>query len=78
MENAEEKKEELKLNYPIQYGIVQNWDEMEKIWNHTFYNELCADPVEQNVMLTEVPQNPKSNRENMIRIMFETLFLNFI
>jgi len=49
------KKEELKLNYPIEYGLVKNWDEMEKIWEHTFYNELCVDPVEHNVMLTEVP-----------------------
>ena len=46
--NDEEKKEELKLNYPIEYGLVKNWD-------HTFYNELCVDPVEHNVMLTEVP-----------------------
>ena len=53
--NDEEKKEELKLNYPIEYGLVKNWDEMEKIWEHTFYNELCVDLVELNVMLTEVP-----------------------
>ena len=53
--NDEEKKEELKLNYPIEYGLVKNLDEMEKIWEHTFYNELCVDLVELNVMLTEVP-----------------------
>ena len=70
--NAEEKKEELKLNYPIEYGIVKNWDEMEQIWGHIFSNELCASPEEHNVMLTEVPQNPKFNREKMIQIMFET------
>ena len=63
--NAEEKREELKLSYPIEYGIIQNWDGMEKIWSHTFSNELCVAPEEHNVMLTEVPQNPKENREKM-------------
>ena len=24
--------------YPIEHGIVTNWDDMEKIWHHTFYN----------------------------------------
>ena len=70
--DAEDKIEELKLNYPIEYGIVTNWDDMEKIWGHIFTNELRVEPEEYNVMLTEVPQNPKENRENMIRIMFET------
>ncbi|WAR23331.1 ACT1-like protein [Mya arenaria] len=28
------------LKYPIELGIVTNWDDMEKIWHHTSYNEL--------------------------------------
>merc|ERR1719273_38577 len=62
----------LSLQYPIAHGIVTNWDDMEKIWHHTFYNELRVEPEEQGVMLTEATLNPKVNREKMTTIMFET------
>ena len=70
--DAEAKRGVLKLNYPIEHGVVNNWDDMEKIWGHVFTNELRVAPEEHNVMLTEAPMNPKENREKMAQIMFET------
>ncbi|XP_077416823.1 actin, cytoplasmic-like isoform X2 [Vanacampus margaritifer] len=68
---AQKKREVLTINYPIKHGIVTNWDDMEKIWRHTFH-ELGANPEERHVLLTEAPLNPKLNREMMAEIMFET------
>lgn len=62
----------LNLAYPIESGIVTNWDDMEKVWEYCFSNELRVDPSEHKVLLTEAPKNPKANREKMTQLMFET------
>ncbi|KAI8361183.1 actin 3 [Mortierella sp. GBAus27b] len=62
----------LSLDSPIKYGNITNWDRMERIWDHTFYNELCVVPEDHPVLLTQTHYNTSQNRRRMVEIMFET------
>ena len=37
---ASEQRQQLEVTYPITNGIVQNWEDMGHIWDHTFFNVL--------------------------------------
>uniref|UniRef100_M1ASW9 Actin n=1 Tax=Solanum tuberosum TaxID=4113 RepID=M1ASW9_SOLTU len=49
----------LVLKYPIEHGIVRNWNDMENLWHHTFYNELGVAPEEHPILLTEEIEKAK-------------------
>lgn len=48
-----------------------NWNEMEKIWHHTFYNKLGVAPEEHPILLRGTSLL-KANRDKTTQIMFET------
>ena len=60
------------VNYPISHGLIENWDNMEKLWNRCFFEYLRCEPEEHPVLLTEPPLNTPENREYTAEIMFET------
>ncbi|XP_054838874.1 actin, clone 302-like isoform X2 [Eublepharis macularius] len=61
----------LSLRYPVEHGIVTSWPDMEKIWRHTYYNELMLKPSTRPALMTEAPLNPLANREQMTKLLFE-------
>jgi actin-related protein 2 len=61
----------LKITYPLDNGIVRNWDDICHVWDYTFNERLQCDPTQCKIMLTEAPMNPAMNRKKMIEIMFE-------
>lgn len=71
-DQAQAKRGILRIEHPLEHGVVKDWDAMEKILYHTFYNELRVSPEDAPVLLTEAPLNPKNNRERMTQLMFET------
>lgn len=61
----------LDIKYPLDNGIVKNWDDMYHLYDYTFFEKLKCTPSECRIMLTEPPMNPKKNREKMVEVMFE-------
>jgi actin-related protein 2 len=62
----------LDIKYPVENGIVRSWEDMEHLWNYTFYEKMQIRPNEFKILLTEPPQNPIKNREKLMEKMFET------
>lgn len=56
---------------PIQRGIITDWNSMDKVWHHIFYNELRVVSDHHPVLITESPNTPKAVSEKMTEVMFE-------
>jgi len=62
----------LKLNYPIEHGLVKDKNDMQKIWEYTLENLNCLNSQQRPLLLTEAPNNPRNNRSDAAEIFFET------
>ena len=69
---AQKKRGLLNLRRPVSHGIVENWDDMETLWQYALYEDARVEPEEYPILMTEPPYNPTENREKMAQIMFET------
>jgi len=61
-----------KINYPLEHGIVTDWDDMERIWQHVYNEGLKTVSEDHPVLLTEAPLNPRENRDVAAQVLFET------
>lgn len=68
-EEASQLRHMLEIAYPMDNGIVRNWDDMIHVWDYTFGKD-CLDIDTRNcrILLTEPPMNPLKNREKMIEV----------
>lgn len=71
-DDAVSKRGLLDMQRPHANGYMADWEDMAKIWDHTFYNELSCAPEEHSVLMTEPPLTPDPIREKMAQIVFET------
>jgi actin-related protein 2 len=71
-DEASELRSMLEVSYPMENGIVRNWDDMVSLYDYTFGStKLNINPQNCKLLLTEPPMNPTKNRERMIEVMFE-------
>ncbi|XP_076466827.1 beta-centractin [Babylonia areolata] len=70
---AEEHRGLMSIRYPMEHGIVKDWNDMERIWQYIYSkDQLQTFSEEHPVLLTEAPLNPRRNREKAAEIFFET------
>ena len=60
----------MKLNYPIERGVVRDWDDMDAIFQHIFSELDIENTSEHPVLLTEPPNNPIRNRLRLAQMFF--------
>lgn len=70
-DEADAQRSMLQINRPIKNGVVNNWEDMEKIWEYTFNKLGIKDRAAHKVVQTEAALNPPKNRERMLEVMFE-------
>lgn len=80
----------LKLTYPIEHGVVKDWDSLELVWQQALLHDLKLDggvqgstntdfsPQEHSMLITEHPFSPRRQREKMYEILFESFGINAI
>ncbi|KAM9901211.1 hypothetical protein OXX79_004679 [Metschnikowia pulcherrima] len=68
---ASEVRSLLQISYPMENGIIKNWEDMEHLWDYAFYERMKVSTPGQKILLTEPPMNPLKNRETMCDVMFE-------
>jgi len=70
-EEAIVQRHQLSFSYPIDHGHVDDWLEMEELWNHTFHRALNVKPADHPLLVTEPPLCSSKHREKVAEVMFE-------
>ncbi|PFH37538.1 actin like protein ALP1 [Besnoitia besnoiti] len=70
-EEAIANRHHLSFTYPIDHGHIDNWVDMEEVWNKT-YSMLGVQPSEHALLVTEPPLCSLRHREKMAEMFFET------
>lgn len=60
----------LDLSYPIENGIVKNWEDTVHLWKHGF-ELMKVKPANTSVLITEPVRNPDENKEKLAELIFE-------
>lgn len=59
----------LEISYPMENGIVQNWEDMCHVWDYMFGpKKMNIDEKNSKILLTESAMNPLTNREKLFEV----------
>ena len=57
---------------PVENGLITNWEYIEQLWTHVFFNELHIEPENFCMLFGEKSLVAPQDRERLMQIMFET------
>ncbi len=66
----------LDTSYPVENGIVKDWEGMGYLWDYTFHERMKIHPADHKILLTEPPMNPLANKKQIVENMFEKYGFN--
>ena len=64
----------LTLKYPIENGVILNWDDTETIFDHTLKNVLRVNPEETAIMIADSVVATKKDCRMLFQMMFEPFY----
>jgi actin-related protein len=70
-ENAINKRGALNVTSPISRGQIEDWNDMERIWHHAFYNEARVIPEYSGLLITSSLWQSEADKAKMAEILLE-------
>jgi actin-related protein len=70
-DEAEKMRSTLDMFTPMEEGVIKDWDQMTKIWEYCFSEELRIDSGEHKILMSESPMTSNFNRERLTQHIFE-------
>ncbi|CAN0117478.1 unnamed protein product [Ascophyllum nodosum] len=61
----------LEMKSPLEDGLLSDWEQVEKLWEHAFYQRLRAVPSERPVLCAEASWSTAKERRGLMELMFE-------
>lgn len=69
-ESATKARGVLDLSYPVNEGLVKDFDDLGHVWNYGF-DQIGVKPRESKLLLTEAVFNPVKSRQQIAELIFE-------
>jgi len=59
-------------------GLIENWSDVEDIWEYMLYNELGIEEGDHPILITEVANTPRRNREKIAEVRLAFVIVQFL
>lgn len=70
-DDAINQRHQLSFSYPVDHGHIDDWEDLESLWNHVFSNGLSIDTSGRPILLTEPPMASTEHRSRLVETMIE-------